>query len=471
LQTLLKGEWNKYVLSAEALGDKNILAFAKQGFRHLHGISLEQEIYNMPDHTWIKYSVNNMYDTHYPDGMFNVVYNLNPRVDTGSFVNEAQRILSNNGLLVLHKKARMHPIFKDMQPIRVGKTIKVYQISKAEGRLPRQVSIICRNLGKKEGTVYTTQRMAKRLEECGIKVGLYKRYADAPKNSIKIVEWALGLKTPIPKDPNAIIQAHELLRETNDIGFSWQRLVRDRGYIPWLMFYALGMVKPHEGTIGKVNAKLKGHTLITFTYELAKEAGFRDFVIAPHIVPAPAKDITKRWAKLEKNQPLHIGSQGFAAWYKNNDAFCELAKRLGVKATLLLSVNHNTPESIVETEHFIRQIRNKYGYLQNLTIKVGAWTDGELAEELDSCTHLISPQVPVRNVSSSMRFFASLGKPIISPDHFQSREAQVIRRDLRDVDGEFLENTRYTITNMDDGLHYMLAILKAHNKLRGAVQW
>lgn len=478
LFALLKNYTNGYILSSAGLGDENIVLLARKGYTHLHAIALDQSIYSMPLYTWVKYSYNNMYDTHYPEGMFDAVYNLSPQIkDLEQYLREAARILDHGGLLILNKELQNHETLRlaeemNLEETDLGKGLLVFKNKQMRGSLPTAINVVLSTLDKVEGTVFTTRTMQSRLAEYGVQAHLYKTFEEAPKTRMTIIEWSIGLFQPIPDDPSAIIQSHELLKPTNDIAFSWGRLFKDKGYKWWLLNYALGKVKPTSNTsIAEVNNEIQKHPLVVFSYELAEYAGIKNFVIAPHVIPKSNQEILAEAQKIDKNYHLHIGSYGFAAWYKNYDQFCELALRLGIRATLLLSVNHNTPESIVETEGFSNALKGKYDGKGQIKIKTGLWTNEQLARELSDCTHLISSQTTVRNVSSSMRFMASLAKPIISPDNYQSREGQAIRvRSLEDVTIDFLNTTRAQVTNMDDGIRYLLCILKAENKKRQAKQ-
>jgi hypothetical protein len=64
-----------------------------------------------------------------------------------------------------------------------------------------------------------------------------------------------------------------------------------------------------------------------------------------------------------------------------------------------------------------------------------------------------------------MRYMVSLNKPVLSTDIYQAKEAQVIRvKCLKNITREFLESTRGSLTDIDDGTRYLVKILAMVDK-------
>ena len=465
LRCLKRFPKNTYILSADGYKDGNIVELAKSRFVHLHGISLNKKIYDMPLYTWVKYSYNNMYDTHYPNGFFDVVYNINPRISRKEeFIREAQRILDTNGTLILNKSLKNYlgiaqEFFKQI----ADPDFLLLRRKSRSKKLPKRINVVISTLGKPEGINFTTAIMKKRLAEVDIDAHLYRSYEDAPRQYPTIIEWSPGIKQPIPDDTDNIIETHEISEPKNDIGFSLGRLIKDKGYKYWLAAYVLGFVKLKNDN-RELNERLQRHTLLARSYELAEYGSLERYFLMPHVVPKDIQHILGK-VKINKKEELHLGAYGFAAWYKNFDKICDLALRLGVRATLMLSVNRNNHASVLETSSSANWLKKKYDGANKgkIRIMVGDWSNAQIESMLKKCTHLISTQVSVRNVSSTMRFMASICRPVISIDNYQAREAQVLRVESLDhITIDFLENTRTTLTNMDDGLRYICKILESN---------
>ena len=464
LNYLQKFPKNSYILSADGYNDENIVELAKRRFMHLHGISLNKKIYEMPFYTWAKYSYNDMYNTHYPNGFFDVVYNLNPRISRAEdFLLEAQRILDSGGVLVLNRSIDKYAKAALEFFTRIPHSgFSILKRKPRPKKMPRRINVVICTLDKPEGINFTTRIMKKRLAENGIKVQFYKTYGEAPRRYPTIIEWSPGIKQPIPEDTNNIIETHEIPEPKNSIGFSFGRLLNDKGYKYWLAAYLLGLIKLEDKN-KKVNDKLQQHVLLARSYELAEYGGLKKYFLMPHVMPKEPERILNE-TRLSAKEELHLGAYGFAAWYKNFDKICDIALRLGIKATLMLSINRNNRASVLETSGSANWLRKRYDGANDGKIKVmvGEWSNAQLEKELKKCTHLISTQVSVRNVSSSMRFMASIGRPVISVDNYQAREAQAIRvKSLDDINIDFLERTRTELINMDDGLRYICKVLES----------
>jgi hypothetical protein len=132
---------------------------------------------------------------------------------------------------------------------------------------------------------------------------------------------------------------------------------------------------------------------------------------------------------------------------------------------MFLSVNHIHATGIKDTVSYAEHLQKSYGRKGKIHIEIGNLSQEELKKKLAPCTHLLSLQNEVPNISSSMRYMVSLNKPVLSTDIYQAKEAQVIRvKCLKNITREFLESTRGSLTDIDDGTRYLVKILAMVDK-------
>ena len=276
-----------------------------------------------------------------------------------------------------------------------------------------------------------------------------------------ILEWMPYM--PLPKDRKVIVEAHDL-PTLNNIGFSFYRIFSDVRYWIYAPIYAVKFLAFQKRNI-EAKRLMPKHLFIVRAYELAQKAGLKNYYIMPHCLPESQEIIAKlQERELKSTKPLCLGAYGFAAWYKNFEETCKIAKRLNIRLIMLLSVNYNNKLAIKETEGNAKKLQKEYSS-KLIQIKIGEWSNEQIRKELEPATHIISTQVSVDNISSSMRFAYSLGKPIISLNNYQAKEAQVIRaRSAEDITLEFLKRTRKERIYMDDGIRYLIKIL-------GCIDW
>ena len=461
LESLLKKK--NYILIA-SINTPHSRAFmhqaAKQGWLHLYGIGKNKSVYDLPDAQRIKYSIAEKDDTHFPDNFFDAVVDLS----SSPAIDEAYRILDADSLLILR-----HTDIEYLKSIANGKfsftqkgDYTLGYVQKNRNRRPKRISIIVETLKKAEGLKYTTKIMQQRLRENGVDARLYAMESQVPEGTLAIREWMPYMR--LPKRKGMLIEAHDLPL-LNNIGFSWMRIFSSYRY--WLLapIYAYKFLKFEFINKRQRNRLWSDYSLVCRSNELAKKAQMKRYTIMPHCLPISQEEIDK--LPREKQKEICIGAYGFAAWYKRFDLLCDIAVRLHVKALLLLSINENNRLAVLETEGNIKKLKQKYGKHKNITIKVGKWSNERLRTELTQCTHFIQTQAAVDNVSSSARFMASFGKPIIALDTYQAREAQLIRvKSLHDITRKMLETTRNMRINMDDGTRYMIKILEAEYERR-----
>lgn len=435
-----------YILNAEVAALPELLPkLAERGCRNLYGFGKDQSVYEMPLYTQIKYEVNDKRSCHFPDSFFDIIIDASGETDNAQ-KDEYYRLLASGGILIFKK----------------GNKLDIYQSNKIRGfNLPKELNIVVSTKGIPEGIRYTTDIMKKRLEENGIKVNLCKDMKEARRGIPTILEWMPYM--PLPKNRKVIVEAHDL-PTLNNIGFSFYRIFSDVKYWMYAPIYAVKFLAFQKRNM-EAKRGMKKHLFIVRTYELAQKAGLKDYYIMPHCLPESQEAIEKlQERELRSRKPLCLGAYGFAAWYKNFKETCKIAKRLNIRLIMLLSVNYNNKLAIKETKGNAIKLQKEYGR-QPIQIKIGEWTNDQIRKELEPATHIISTQVSVDNISSSMRFAYGLGKPIISLDNYQAKEAQVIRvGSPEDITLEFLERTRNTQIFMDDGIRYTIKFL-------GCIDW
>ena len=435
-----------YILNADVDALPSLLPkLAKKGCRNLYGFGKDESIYNKPDYTKIKYEVNDKRNCHFPDNFFDIIVDASGDTDKAQ-KDEYYRLLASGGIMMFKKGNKMN-IYKSNK--------------KPKFKLPKELNIVVSTKGIPEGIRYTTDIMKKRLEDYGIKANLCKNMNEAKRGIPTILEWMPYI--PLPKDRKVIVEAHDL-PTLNNIGFSFYRIFSDLRYWMYAPIYA-GKFLSFQKRNMQAKRRMKKHMLIVRTYELARKAKLENYYIMPHCLPEYNGAIELKQQKEQQSaKPLCLGAYGFAAWYKNFEETCKIAKRLNIRLIMLLSVNYNNKLAIKETKGNALKLQREYG--SNLIqIKIGQWTNEQIRRELEPATHIISTQVSVDNISSSMRFAYSLGKPIISLDNYQAKEAQVIRaRSPEDITLEFLKRTRKERIYMDDGTRYLL-------KMLGCIDW
>jgi hypothetical protein len=433
---------NAYILFFEY--DNTIQDLLKREYKHLYCVSTDKKIYDSPNYTQIKYLwTSNLVSTHFPDSFFDVV--INSHSDK-----EGERITRNGGF------------YTDKHGVK-------HIVKKKEGKiLPKDINVILSTLGKFEGIAHTTENMKKNLLEYGVQAHLYKKLEDADNKNVTIVEWEPFLYPEIPKDRHAIIELHTYpssfkvssksskLRYYVKSRLEYLKTMDFRSFFLWFVDYIVGKTEiPLDWESSK--KELEKHTLLVRNNELAEFSGIKEYYLMPHCIVKNNKIMSKN------NNKLFIGTYGFAAPYKNFEAVCEVALKLDIKALLLLSTNSLNSRSVDSTARYATLLYNRYNGRGKITIKLGQFSFDELKKELYDCTHLFAPQHNVYNVSSSMRFMVSLGKPVIATDSMQSREAQVLRvNSLNEITISYLNSTRNIRINQDDGTRYLCKYLQYH---------
>jgi len=480
----LSGMHHKYILSFGAFNDTSLASLSKLGHNHLYGIDSNKRIYDMPDYTQVKYSYSPMDNTHFPKSFFEVVYNLNSSgyfsnmESLKGFLQESQRILSDKGTLLLFisssnfskadveeiirhsAKLGFVPAQKEKLPDGEYSVLLEFTLSKKEIKNKiKQVNLVVASLGKGEGMDVCYQLLHKRFEEIGIKAPLYKSYDEVDKKFLTIIGYVPAYNPTYPRGGKFMIDAHQT-QASSRFWIEVKNIIRDVIKNPIEFFRIMKIIIFHFGYAFQTTQRLKTndnkelgeHFLILRTNELAQASGFKDYTIMP--LAAFGTPI-----KSKKPKEIHIGSFGFATKGKHFDQICELAKRLGIKATIWMGASRMNNVTESTTNYLAQDIYDRYNS-KMISVRAGEYTEEQLIKGMKECTHFISAQGDAMVTSASLRHMILMGRPVISVDNYISKEAQIHRvNSLDDITLEYLRKTT-ELTNLDDGFRYLLKILE-----------
>jgi SAM-dependent methyltransferase len=464
-------------LSANALYDRNLSRLAELDYRHLYGIGPNAAIYDMPYYTKIKYLVADPSNTHFPESFFDCVYVSHPSAGlTEAFLRESARILNDDGILIITTQTNSQIAGPDLTLARkLGFKETHHQLASSEPCLlqammrstPRKkrkldsVNLVCPTLGRHEGIAEYTLHLKKRFEQAGIHANAFTTWKTNHNDYPTIIEYEPRLQQEIPEE-SFIIEAHRLPSRYSisvELRNSVKRVLTNPGELFQFLRLIILDVPHLIGVIGQIGSKrglgiLEGNMLLVRSNELAESSGVARYVLMPHIA-YESSELSPR-----QNGRIHLGSFGFATKAKNFDKICSLAKKLGFQLTLMLSINGFNERTERETQTLAEQLRCRYGSEQ-IKIHVGFFSDEEIRKELGKCTHLISAQDDSLGTSGSLRYMISIGKPVISLDNMQAREAQVYR--VKSLDMLTLKYLRMTTEpiNLDDGFRYLVKFLRS----------
>lgn len=467
----------KYILNSKVCGDTSLAHLSEQGYTHLYGLDLDNKIYDMPHYTRIKYSYGDMLNTHFPERMFDMVYTLISistlqNAELEKFIAETKRILDNGGILLIKAdRKNKTPVinrlkkfgFKFLREKYDNNSVFLWsKIIKPDRKEKiKEINIVAESLGQREGVDTYVQSLKKRFVEAGIKVNLYKTYEEADKSKKTIIQYVPAFGFDFPKG-DYIIDVHQTVSKTRfrteikeimrKIFENPQELIAIIRLVSSNFGYAM-MLGKRAGKSDEETQSLQKHKLIVRSREIAESSGLIDYTV----VPLAAYHNPR--AKIIPSKELHIGSMGFARRSKNFDQICELAKRLGIKATLTISTSGADKETQKATSYIAHDLYQRYNS-KMIKILVGFHSEEELAKILSGCSHFISAANDGMFQSGSLRYMMKFGKAVISTDNYQAREAQVYRvKSLDNITRQYLKKTTEPI-NIDDGFRYLLKVLE-----------
>jgi len=501
------------ILDMGAYQSATLWALHKLGYRKLYGVDLNPDVYNMPFYTHIRYSVADMRNTHFPGNFFDVclalssIEHMPDALD--QFLEESARILRNGGLLIITTDFAFEKVdTKHIRPFGMNWTIfSLEEINRLilsanrhgftlvsgvperrEIEYPiywnnRNYTFILLVFKLSKPVIHKTYKAAILYQgQLGVHDGIYE-YSRVLARRLNLPLY--GDKEEIPQNINTVIIETEAQLFANISRMQFEKSKRwfldchslGREMIVWLNknshitpivrgSYLLTLIE-QEKYLRLMNRARKLFPLVyRFIRSNRKIAKFLSdlllkdapklsrYVVAPHILYDEHTPMYQEAGKKE----LCIGSFGFAFRFKHFDEIAKLAKRLGVKAMIIATIN-NTSETILnETQSVSRELARYES--ENVKIVTGYLNEEEILACLRDCTHVVFAQDDRPQTSGSMRFASRLGVPIISVDSFQALEAGCLRvKTLNDITKEYLEKTANERINMDDGLDYYKAIL------------
>ena len=437
-----------YILEIEP-GTKNSLTFlSSNGYSNLYGMGMEDNIYDLPSHHKIKYTFGEPQQTHFPDNFFDVVISINFTHNNSdiNFLEEMARILKNDGRLVVNMAYNNQLInstevvgeYFDIIPSKKNScSLFALRCKKRNTVLEiREVYIIHPHIGMEDSQYY--KHLQNKFLKEGIKAYLVENETEVPNNSIKVFELEAGQYFKLPEDKNCIVETHSIVINEKSLWISTKVMA-----LNFLALFSKKFSKIKSSylqskemeTYYKDNLTKYPHLLLR-TNEFGKYLGIDKFTLMPHI----SYDIEQSKKEQETEKPyIKIGSFGVAKKYKHFEKICELGIKLNVPV-IIISTVVNEPITGSETDSVSRSLQQRYKNKENIEIITGYFTEEEISEKLSSCTHLIFAQDEGKFwTSGSMRFAASLGKPVIAKDSWQAREAQAIRvKKIDDITMDFL---------------------------------
>ena len=464
-----------YILDASAFGNSALADLSELGYRHLYGIDLNQEVYNMPYYTRIKYSYGDMLNTHFPDNMLDFVYNvkgIRKASDLKRFIGESKRILDNNGYLLLTARSK-----KEAEEIInkvVAQKVKLFYTTEAKNLIGlcfkvtkssstkrvRELNIIAESLNQKEGVDTYVQSLKKILEKEGITTNLYKRYEEADRSKDTIIEYVPAFGLDFPKG-NYLIDVHQTVSKSRfwiEMKEIAKKIISNPRELVGIVRLILSnltytmLIFKRAGKSDNETEILQKHKLIVRSREIAESSKLKNYVIMP------LAEYGKPMKRKEAPKELHLGAMGFARRSKNFDKICELAKRLGIKATLSISISKADEATEKATSYIANDLYKRYNS-NKIKILVGFQSDEKMKEIFAKCSHFISAANDGMFQSGSIRYMMKFGRPVISTDNYQAREAQSYRvKKLEEITVGYLRKTTEPV-NLDDGFRYLIKIL------------
>lgn len=498
---------DSYILDCGASSDPTPGYLSELGYEHLYAIDLDKNITDMPYYWRIKYMYGSMLNTHFPDNMFDAVITVSS-IEHGEgvpqakrFIDESKRILKDGGLLFIttdYNEAHIdtkgmklyglqwkifdrseitsiinyarsigfEPYIDGSFPKQKGTitynkrlekgysfVLLAFRLKKKMKANPiREVNIICASLGKVDGISKYSESLARRFAEAGIKAHLYRKEGEIENKHIPVIlEYDTQNGSVMPQNKKTIIELHSPPASRKVLVNQMFKLLDPRAPF-WRN--PIGRLRKHISS-EKALSSLEDWPLLMFNNELAEEAGITKYTLMPHIA------YPKINYKKKTKRGICIGSFGFALKNKHFDKICARAKRLGVRAVIVVSSPNVNPTVENESKQIVKKLREDY---ESDKIKiVDSYDDVRTLGELSVCTHMIFAQEGMRGISGSMRFAMALNVPVIATDSYPARETQAHRvKNLNDITIDYLKKTTEP-TKLDDGFVYLLKFLESRH--------
>ncbi|MDE1854712.1 MAG: class I SAM-dependent methyltransferase [Candidatus Micrarchaeota archaeon] len=494
---------DSFILNCGASNDPSLWYLSELGYKHLYGMDLDKNITDMPYYWRIKYMYGSMVDTHLPSNMFDALISIstiehgNGMEQAKAFLREAKRVLKDGGILMfstdyseghidtrgdtkygvgwhIFDRQEVKSIIGYAKSIGFGlyaksgfpeqRTALVYNkrlkkgfsfillafVLKKPAKLKKikEVNILYPYLDKVDGLSKYSYALAEKFRQVGVKPHLYKSEEKIKNKHLPTVApYDDTVFKSLPKNKNTVMETFSYPANKKVI---FNNIFRIIGPGSALWRDPVGSVRRFKKAEKDMSA-LEEYPLLVYNNEFGG-AYFKKYTIMPHIA------YPKMRYKKKGKAGLCLGAFGFAFRIKHFDKICELAKRLGVKAVLVVSATNVNEKAKKESLEVMEELKR----YESAKIRiVDSYDDARTLSELSACTHIIFAQDDARNISGSMRFCMQLGVPVVSTDTYQAREAQTHRvKSLDEITIDYLKKTKEP-TRLDDGFTYLLRFLES----------
>ncbi len=380
------------------------------------GIDTNENLYDQNYYWKIHYLIGDLSSINFPPNFFDIITSIRLNRHTNNIeylASKLSNILKPNGKLLLtfdrdyvnfldeiiKKFENFNFIVKDIKKFDDFIFLKLELKKEIKEREINELYIYHPNI-KGEGITEYTEILRKRLEKRGIKVF----YGFAKTGSLQLVEYEDSLNIDLNQfEKNSFVEVHR---------------------------------KP---------TKTLREDLIYLTHVLPFNHSVSWYYV-PHI----AYEIDG--VNMSKSKKYDWCSFGFSMVFKHYERIIFLRG----KKKLVISINKFVPNRYYA--YFLKALKL---VSWNLDVKVKDYfTFDELVSELSECKAIVFFQDSKPQSSGTMRLAAALGVPVYAKDSYQARESQVIRfRSIKELKSP---NIIRDSINVDDGLDYLLAVLKYH---------
>ena len=432
-----------------------------QGLDNLYVVNDNPDIYNSPCYTKIRYCFSPTSESHFPSSFFDAVLCSNltdVRVISDHSLDHFSRILKSKGLLILSPPEGKRSE-RRKEPQLVPSTLENVNFTERVSQHGFDI------LAKENLSTITTQPNETHpnhhaSDSYSVVVALRKknRFESARPQQLSILRYTanrggiseyinslsnrlrteLAMDVQVVDDPLNVKYDLVLVEYESGLGrarglLSDVETLRNRGKTiiieihDWLT---------RSSAMDKAEVrKLENETVLTYrANEVAQKDGVESYYLCPHIsyLDVPATPFA------EKDE-LCLGTFGFSTRGKRLHKIVALAKSLNIRTKILASINeeYGREECLKVIKELKRdpsvEVLNSseehFSGKSLITVKTGFFTTGEIAKELEECSHIVFAPKTHYWAAGTMTFAKRLSKPIVALDSFQARQAQVIRVD------------------------------------------
>lgn len=477
------------------------------GFNKLYLYSNRKEIFDQEMSCDIKCSIVNLQNTHLPSSMFKLLFFYHKDLEKYNFglnreiLSEMSRIIINRGFLVIHTSRKepqrlckddnqlsdcVSPDFSYVKSVedednawrklRVenGMYYHFYKLYKNPARNKiNKVHIVAPTFGMNEGQSEYAKALYKKFTSAGIEVEVVKTYDENWRTSPDpvIFEYEAHLGISVPNSDSIIMDVHYYSADDSRIGNKKFVLLKESietinskriGTLRKLLVYTGMYLREPKGEYlyfknGIINAFRR---VVSKKIKKLKSEAFNTYFVVPHIDWGYNCQglIENKIDKIYDSSQLCLGTFGFATPPKRIELICRIAKKLKIKAKILLSIVETDEKAKIVSTKYVEQLIKEYKD-DLVDIRVGFFEPCEIIRELSACSHIVFCQTPDGQTSGSMRLAALAKRPVIALDSLQSRDAQAhIVRKISEITKNYLLSHNRPIL-VDDGFDYLINFL------------